>query len=111
MKRQYMTIGKWQMPSGAKPNPIEVIVTLKWIVLEKKGKRALLVARDCVEWEFFDGSNTFFEPAKSMTWEKSYLRKYLNKEFFENVFSRISMHNAYICKKCCFIFDHDCWKQ
>ncbi|MBR5800441.1 MAG: hypothetical protein IKY23_10325 [Lachnospiraceae bacterium] len=87
MKRQYMTIGKWQMPGGTKPNPIEVMVALKWIVLQQKEDKALVIVRDCIDWEFFDGSNTFFEPAKPMTWEKSYLRKYLNREFFEKAFS------------------------
>lgn len=87
MKRHCMTIGKWQIPGGTKPNPIRVMVALKWLVLEQKDDRVLLVAKDCIDWEFFDGSNTFFEPAKPITWEKSYLRKYLNGEFFEEAFS------------------------
>ena len=54
---------------------------IEWIVLEKKGTSFLLISKDILDCKPFNNEDV------DITWDKSYLRTWLNHSFFENTFS------------------------
>ena len=85
MKR--IVIGNYRLPDTSKPSENRVKMAWEWFLLHQEDGRALLLSRDVIDWEFFSGGNTFFEPALPAPWETSYLREYLNGEIFNEGFT------------------------
>lgn len=65
--------GNYYKNSTATKEPIE------WLVLERKGNRALLISKNIVDAIKFDDN--------SVDYNDSYLRKYLNNDFYNNAFT------------------------
>lgn len=73
----YITFGTYpQTEAGNDESPIE------WMVLERKGKNALLISRYGLDAQPFNNSNT------DITWEECTLRQWLNITFFNKAFTR-----------------------
>lgn len=53
---------------------------IEWIVLYNNGNEALLLSKYALDCE------AYHDESKSVTWEESSLRKWLNNEFYENAF-------------------------
>ena len=64
-----------QDESGTETDPIE------WVVIEIKDDKALLLCKYAIDCQKFNNE------AKSATWERCSLRKWLNNTFFKNAFS------------------------
>lgn len=70
-----ITVGNYWQESSEKKSPIE------WIVLKKKGKKALLVSKLALNCKQY---HHYYLP---VNWEKCDLRKWLNTEFLTDAFS------------------------
>ena len=57
-------------------------IPLKWIVMDKRGTRLLLLSQNAIE------QKGFYTSRKSTTWETSSLRGWLNQDFIDNAFSK-----------------------
>jgi hypothetical protein len=81
---QYETIffGEYIIPNAGKPNDIFAKYPIEWLVLEKNlsDRTALLLSKYIIDWEAID--SLFIE-----SWKNSYLRKWLNSEFYKKSFS------------------------
>lgn len=55
---------------------------IEWIVLEKKGDKALLMSKYILDCKIFD------KKKDCISWEKCSLRKWLNKDFINKAFSK-----------------------
>lgn len=86
-KPDTISMGSYELPNDSKPNDIHVRRDIEWTVLAAEEDRALLISKNCLDWDFFDGSNSIFEPANPTSWERSYLREMLNGDFFDSAFS------------------------
>lgn len=73
--------GKYEQ-DGNKKNGKEKI---EWQVLEKKGNKAMLISKMLLDVQPYNNGNR--EASKAITWEKSTLRKWLNKKFIKEAFS------------------------
>ena len=80
-------LGCFKMMSGVMPSDSDVWTESKWYVLKVDDGKALLLSVECWAWEFWSGENLLLEAALPCTWEKSYLRHWLNGELFETGFS------------------------
>lgn len=54
---------------------------IKWLVLEKKDNRLLLLSQCCID------TQPYHKESARTTWEDSYIRKWLQDYFFKNAFS------------------------
>ena len=79
--------GEYMIPTDSKPSDIKIWTDCEWFVIKTEEEKALLLAKDCIDWEFFCGDNRLFEPAVPCSWEKSYLRNYLNGELYDRMFT------------------------
>lgn len=82
-----ITFGKYRLPSSVKPAPDTdepIWVDWEWIVLNEDSRGTVVISKDAVDWQFFSGENTLFEPAKPVSWEKSYIRKVLRELYSDN---------------------------
>ncbi len=63
------------------PNCKDYFFPIEWIILDQDDEKALVYAEKAISWTPFsiDGS--------PVTWEESYLRKWLNTEFYKDAFS------------------------
>ena len=52
---------------------------IEWYVIKKEDDKALLISKDIIEYKKFDDDND-----GTTTWYTSSLRKYLNKDFYDN---------------------------
>lgn len=80
-------LGYYLLPGGCKPNLVNIKMPASWYVLHREGTRVLLLSRYCLDWEFFDGSGPLIGPAPDTQWSRSYLRKWLNGEFWDSAFA------------------------
>ena len=79
--------GNYIMQTAVMPSDLKVWVELEWYIIDIKDEEALLIADKCIAWDFYCGDNTLFEPACSCSWEKSYVREYLNDKFYSEAFT------------------------
>lgn len=74
---KYITFGSYEqdnnLANGKEP--------IEWLVLEKKGGKALVISKHALDWQQY---NTDFE---EVTWETCTLRKWLNDEFINSAFT------------------------
>lgn len=52
---------------------------IEWYVIKKEDDKALLISKDIIDYKKFDDND-----ANTTTWRTSSLRKYLNKDFYDN---------------------------
>jgi len=73
---EYVTFGSYEQDNDKKngKEPIE------WLVLEVEDDRALLLSRYSLD------NVAYTEEKKEITWEESYLREWLNKDFYKEAF-------------------------
>ena len=78
-----LEFGRYQVQSGMKPYSYKAKVykSMEWFVLAIEGTRMLLLSRDCVDWEFIDGTG------HPQTWENCYARKELLPDLFKTCFT------------------------
>ena len=76
-------LGEYTIPNGMYPRIINARFPIEWYVLEldRSNKRALLLSRYSLDWCAF--SKRFVIGDWEVTWENSYLKKWLNTEFLE----------------------------
>ncbi|MBR3836284.1 MAG: hypothetical protein IKJ69_05820 [Clostridia bacterium] len=84
-----LILGECRLCSGIKPNDLDVRMPISWEILEKQGNRILLLSEFCLDWEFYYGNCLNEGSASDNTWETSFIRKMLNRDFFENSFKGI----------------------
>lgn len=86
----YSTVyfGQYMIPNGTKPMSTFVIMPIEWIVAEidEKNNRALLISKYAVDWEGYADCPILYTSYKT-SWDESYLRKWLNGEFYYDNFS------------------------
>lgn len=89
---EYPTVffGEYSIPSDCKPNDIFVRCPIEWMIVEKDdiNKNALLVAKHAIDWEIFGSYAESQITSLETSWEKSYLRTWLNDDFFNDSFSK-----------------------
>ena len=76
-----VTFGKYKFPTAAKPSDIELWTFFNWYILIEDNDKALLFAKDIIDWECYDYSHKL--PISEHPWKKSYIRSYLNTELFD----------------------------
>ena len=74
-KDRIITFGSYVQRENADPQPIE------WIVLRKKHDRMLLLSKYLLD------SQRYHNRCESVTWETCSLRRWLNKDFYDEAFS------------------------
>ena len=68
---EYVTVGRWPQGSSGGIEPLE------WLVLDRKGTRALVMSRYLIDFMSFGG----------MTWANSSVRRWLNNDFISGAFT------------------------
>lgn len=95
----YPTIfyGKYCIPDSTKPSTVYIRRPIEWLVLEmdEQNKRALLLSKHVIDWEGFADS-PIISPSYATSWASSYLRKWLNEDFYQDSFSVEERNN--ICE-------------
>lgn len=76
------------LPDGGKPIDTYIRQPIEWLVLEKdiKNGRALLLSKYVLDWEGF-ANCPILGSGYETSWKESYLRLWLNDEFFKENFS------------------------
>lgn len=59
---------------------IDAIIPLQWLILDKMDDKVLLLSKFIIDCKVFDND------INNKNWEKSYLRKWLNEDFYNAVF-------------------------
>lgn len=89
-KKLYPTVlfGEYYIPNGVKPEDVYVRMPMEWLVLEidSKKRRALILSKYVIGWEGF-ADCPIFGYGYATSWDESYLRKWLNDEFYKNCFT------------------------
>ncbi len=89
-QHQYPTVffGEYIIPDGSKPLDTYVRVPIEWLILDvnEQQNMALLVSRHILDWEGFAACPMLGHGYKT-SWYDSYLRKWLNKDFYEGSFT------------------------
>lgn len=69
--------GTYYISDGTKPIELKVSAPIEWIPLESTDEEILLISKEVLDWELFgfDGETT--------GWSDSYLKKYMDKLYFE----------------------------
>lgn len=99
-EKTYSTVlfGNFEYSDGGpiRDNYIHVKYPLEWMVLDvdEKNKKMLLPAKNIVELEMF-ANCSIISTACSTSWEKSYLRYWLNSDFINTAFT--AQERALIC--------------
>ena len=87
---QYPTIffGEYSLPDGGWPRDFYVRHPIEWFILEmdKQKGRALLLSKYLLDWEGFVNCPVLGHGYET-SWDDSYLRWWLNGEFFIDSFS------------------------
>lgn len=87
---KYPTIffGNYLVPDGGKPIDFYVKHPIEWLVLEmdKQKGRALLLSKYILDWEGF-ANCPLIGHGYETSWDDSYLRLWLNDEFYKESFS------------------------
>ena len=90
MQSLYPTVlfGEYFIPNGVKPNDVYVKCPIEWLVLEidTKKRKALLLCKHVIDWEGF-ADCPILGSGYETSWDKSYLRTWLNGEFYKSCFS------------------------
>ncbi len=75
--------GRYMVQAAVKPYkyPAKIYKSMEWYVLAREGSRMLLLSKDCVDWEFIDGTG------HPQTWENCFARKELLPAFFKDTFT------------------------
>ena len=78
-----MELGRYMVQAAIKPYnyPAKSYKSMEWYVLAREGSRMLLLSKDCVDWEFIDGTG------HPQTWENCFARKELLPAFFKDTFT------------------------
>lgn len=69
MSKRVITLGTWN------GNPIQ------WLVLKEEGLATLVISKDTIGKYYFDGSSS------NSSWAHSWLRTFLNNDFYEKAFT------------------------
>lgn len=80
--------GRYELPTGGKPNEIHVSWPIEWLILSSDPiqQKALLLSKYALDWEGYADCPILASRYKT-TWEESYLRTWLNSEFYNQCFS------------------------
>ena len=104
--KQYPTIffGRYTIPNSVKPFEIHISQPIEWLVLDynHKVKKALIVSKYAIDSEGF-ANCPILGCGYETSWEKSYLRLWLNGDFFEDSFD--SEEKSKILSSYTFSFD------
>lgn len=81
--------GTCPMATASKPGIIRRMKPVTWEVLKKDGARRLVIAKDCLDWEFFNGDVPLLGGPVSLDtrWSQSYLRELFSETMFPAMFS------------------------
>ena len=81
--------GAYPIASTSKPSDFQRIAPVTWEVLKKDGPRRLVIAKDCLDWEFFNGDAPMLGGPVSLDtrWSQSYLRELFSETMFPAMFS------------------------
>ena len=63
-------------------NKAKTVTPIEWIVLDKKGKKALIISKDIIDRRSFD------DDGSKPLWKNCSLRLWLNKKFLKKAFSK-----------------------
>lgn len=85
---QPIKFGRFYLPEDCKPASLKIQAELEWIMIKYEGARALLLSKECVDWDFYNGDSTLLGPATTTTWKDSYIRKYINKTLYNDFFTK-----------------------
>ena len=79
-----LNFGRYRVPSSGKPYDYgaEIYKPMEWYVLAKEDTRMLLLSRECVDWDFIDGTG------RSQTWDHCYARKDLLPAIYSACFTK-----------------------
>ena len=82
-----LVFGKYMVQAGMKPYdyPIRLYKDMEWFILAREGTKMLLLSRDCIDWDFIDGTS------RPQTWENCYVRKELLPAFLSDSFTEQEM--------------------
>lgn len=80
--------GKYIIPGSDKPFETYIQYPMEWLVLETdiQNNKALLLARFAIDWEGFADCQ-ILSSQNDTSWGNSYLRSWLNNEFYNTSFS------------------------
>jgi hypothetical protein len=78
-----LEFGRYLVPTPCKPYPypVKIYRAMEWYVLAREGSRMLLLSKNCIDWDFLDGTGY------PQTWEHCYMRKKILPEFMEQLFT------------------------
>ena len=78
-----LRFGSYYLSRTSYPSEDRVKMGIEWIVLKKETNRILVVSKDCLFWEFFDGSHSYMFSGTfySEPWKSSSIRNELQKRF------------------------------
>lgn len=79
--------GHYVLCNSTHPKEINIRMPIAWIILKKEESKLLLLSRYCLTWEFYNGPFFCIAPELDITWEKSTIREWTNKEWFDNYFT------------------------
>lgn len=81
-------LGEYNIPNGVKPAKLFIRQPIEWLVLaqDKEKGRALLLSKYILDWEGF-ADCPIIGSGFETSWDSSYLRKWLNGEFYEKSFA------------------------
>lgn len=81
-------LGRYSVANAIKPRVNFVQQPIEWLVLEMNSqkRRALLLSKYALDWEGFADCPSI-GTGYTTSWEMSYLRKWLNDEFYNECFS------------------------
>ncbi len=79
--------GHYYLAGTSFPNDVMVNSPITWIVINKEGSRLLALSMEPLYWNCFDGGFPYL--AYQTSWQKSYIRKELNEEFFDKWFDEL----------------------
>ena len=82
-----ITFGRYEQDNNTENGPEE----LKWIVLDTNGSDILVISEQIIDAIVYIYMST--DPNRSTTWESSYIREWLNDDFYETGFTAIEQHH------------------
>lgn len=105
-QKQYPTIffGRYTIPNSVMPYEIHISHPIEWLVLDynHKAQKVLVVSKYAINLEGF-ANCPILGSGYETSWEKSYLRLWLNGDFFEDCFD--SEEKSRILSSYTFSFD------
>lgn len=98
--RASIIFGRYTIPNGIKPNEVDIMADIEWLVLhiDEKLGRMLLVSKYALDWECFEGGYSIFCNRPMTSWKTSTIRKRLADEYFNEWFSESEKKLILPCK-------------